>query len=140
MLHPPASSWHAARVLVADDDPQIRHLNRRLLEEEGFEVREAADGLAALELLEREPVAVAVIDLRMPGLDGHVLGEAIAARWPATAMVFVTGHPDHYRRRDLPGPLLVKPYYLAELVAVVQRLVADPLHPPLEPADRGRGR
>ena len=132
--------WPRARVLVADDDPHVRQLNRRLLAEEGFEVVEAADGVAAVELLEREPVTVAVIDLRMPRLEGDALGGLIAARWPETAMVFVTGHPDHYRRQDLPGPLLVKPYYLAELVALVHRLVDNPRHRPPELAERGRGR
>jgi CheY-like chemotaxis protein len=127
-------------VLVADDDPQVRQLNRRLLVQEGFEAVEAADGVEALELLEGKPVAVALIDLRMPRLEGDALGDLIAARWPDTAMVFVTGHPDHYRREDLPGPLLVKPYYLAELVALVHRLVDNPHHRATELAERGRGR
>jgi DNA-binding NtrC family response regulator len=125
---------------MADDDPQIRQLNRRLLVEEGFDVVEAADGVEALELLVRRSAAVAVIDLRMPRLDGYALSEVVAARWPETAMIFITAHPDYDRCQDLPGPLLIKPYYLAELVTLVHRLADDDCLRPGEPAGRGRGR
>lgn len=61
------------RVLVADDDPHIRALLRLILEREQYEVVEAADGLEASLLLEKETVHIAVVDVMMPGVDGWTL-------------------------------------------------------------------
>jgi CheY-like chemotaxis protein len=65
-----------ARVLIVDDDPEIRHSVRLLLEDVGYKTAEASDGLAALEKIRAhvEPMVV-LLDLMMPKLDGHgVLG------------------------------------------------------------------
>jgi CheY-like chemotaxis protein len=56
--------------LVVDDDARSRELLQQLLALDGYEVRAAAGGLAALALLAEEVPDVAVIDLRMPGMDG----------------------------------------------------------------------
>lgn len=61
-------------ILIADDEAEIRDLLKLYLENSGYDVREAADGLEALEVLEKEHVDLAVLDVMMPRMNGlHVL-------------------------------------------------------------------
>ena len=61
-------------ILIADDEAEIRDLLRLYLENSGYDVLEAADGLEALEVLEKEHVDLAVLDVMMPRMNGlHVL-------------------------------------------------------------------
>jgi DNA-binding response OmpR family regulator len=75
-VHPAAvprqGSFHEFRqVLVVEDDPNLRLLLRTALTEAGFEVEETDSGPAALETLERRPVDLVLLDLSLPGMDGH---------------------------------------------------------------------
>ena len=67
-------------VLIVDDDPHIRDMLGLVLEESGHEVREAADGVQALEALERGAPDCMILDLMMPELDGHGLLRAMRER------------------------------------------------------------
>lgn len=58
------------QVLIVDDDPSIRSLLGFVFEDEGFEIREAADGVEALAALRADPPACMVLDLMMPNVDG----------------------------------------------------------------------
>ena len=58
------------RILIADDEPNIRFLYQRELEEDGYEVILAEDGHQALQRIEQERPDLVVLDIRMPGLDG----------------------------------------------------------------------
>ena len=68
------------RVLVADDDPQMRRLIRGVLQRDGFEVVEAGDGLDALEVVERGGVDLVILDVDMPRLDGLGVLEELRAQ------------------------------------------------------------
>lgn len=74
-----APSERPGRVLVVDDNPFNRELLVRYLERLGHEVRAAADGLAALELVRAESFDVALIDIMMPGMNGYRLLERMRA-------------------------------------------------------------
>lgn len=64
----------AYRVLVADDEAEIRELLRLYLEKDGYQVLEAQDGAIALSLMEREEIDMVLLDIMMPKMDGyHVL-------------------------------------------------------------------
>ena len=67
-------------VLIVDDDPHIRDMLGLVLEESGHEVLEAADGVQALEALERSAPDCMILDLMMPELDGHGLLRAMRER------------------------------------------------------------
>ncbi|QNK81522.1 response regulator [Nakamurella sp. PAMC28650] len=58
------------RVLVVDDEPQIRTVLRGYLEADGYEVAEVADGAAALAALRADPADLVLLDVMMPGIDG----------------------------------------------------------------------
>lgn len=83
----------AGLVITVDDSRAMRSIIRRILESEGFEVAEAADGLEALEVLSRIGVADAVLlDWNMPNLDGFETLKRIRseAAWDDTRVVMVT--------------------------------------------------
>ena len=84
----------APTVLIADDDGVSRKLLRRLLEQEGYAVRAAADGVEALELFAAEPIDIVLLDIVMPGLDGIAATAALLARHPALRVVLVSVHED----------------------------------------------
>ena len=67
-------------MLVADDNAVNRELARAILEPAGVEVSEAADGLEAVEAASRAPFDAILMDLRMPGQDGHAALAAIRSR------------------------------------------------------------
>ena len=61
----------AYRILVADDEAEIREVLRLYLEKEGYEIVEAADGTEAVRLIKKEQIDLALLDIMMPGMDGY---------------------------------------------------------------------
>jgi DNA-binding response OmpR family regulator len=88
-------STTAAAVLVVDDDYQVRQIVRLVLEDAGYHVLVARDGTDALAVLEAatDPVALAVIDFNLPGIDGRHLATRINAASPSTRILFMSGQP-----------------------------------------------
>ncbi len=80
----------SARVLVVDDDPAMLRTVDRILAPR-HEVRGCSSGEEAIEAIKREPYDVAIVDVRMPGLDGFEVTRAIRALRPRTEVVLVTG-------------------------------------------------
>lgn len=77
-------------VLVVDDEPGHRQMVRAVLEDAGWRVLEADSGDAALEVLSRETPHTALVDMRMPGMDGLTLLREIHARQPSLPVVLLT--------------------------------------------------
>ena len=82
------------RILVVDDEEAIRLALGELLRSEGHEVREAETGAVALSALDGAPADLVLADLRMPGIDGMQLLEAIRGRFPETLVVLITAQGD----------------------------------------------
>jgi CheY-like chemotaxis protein len=80
-----------ARILIADDEPAVRKLCRRILEEAGHIVREAADGKTAVRVLGEEPTDVLLCDLLMPEMDGLEVIRALAGQGSAPKIIAMTG-------------------------------------------------
>lgn len=59
------------KVLIADDEAEIRDVLHLYLEKDGYEVYEAADGIRAMEVLQKEKIDLAILDIMMPGIDGY---------------------------------------------------------------------
>jgi type IV pilus assembly protein PilB len=91
------------RILVADDDPQMRRLIRSILERDGFEVTEAGDGLDALDAMESHPVDLLVLDIDMPRLDGLGVLEELRARVQTSSVpvIVLTARTDDTEARVL---------------------------------------
>jgi two-component system nitrogen regulation response regulator NtrX len=79
------------RVLVVDDDAQIRRTLRGVLEDEGHQVAEAADGAQALEAMEQRGFDAVLLDVNMPTMGGLEALLMIREQSPATAVIMVSG-------------------------------------------------
>jgi len=84
-----------ATVLVIDDDETIRHFLPRELKAEGYQVLIADSGQAGLQVLEKEPADLVLLDIRLPDLTGIQVLEKIRVQWPDQIVVMLTGEPDH---------------------------------------------
>jgi DNA-binding NtrC family response regulator len=81
-------------VLVVDDDPAIRHMLKRWLENWDYTVRDAPNATAAMAVMFAEPASIVFCDIRMPGHDGFWLVDRIHQTWPETAIIMITGVDD----------------------------------------------
>ncbi len=104
-------------VLITDDDPVIRDLISWTLSSEGFGVATAANGVEALDQLERARPDAVVLDLSMPLMDGRAFVRAMRARGEDVPVLLVSGS-DVERAADELGveAALAKPFELSELV------------------------
>lgn len=84
----------SGKVLVVDDEEDIRVLLTRALQDYGLQVAAAADGLEALELLRVDWVSLVIADVVMPRLDGLELISRMLANGLTTPVILLTGHQD----------------------------------------------
>lgn len=125
-MQPATESGAARYVLVVEDDHDLRSLYREILEDAGYDVRAATDGLEALDVLEQVGApAVVVLDLRMPRMDGWTLAERLrqSREWSRAAIVVVAAH---YQIREEARSIgatawLHKPVSIDDLVNTVRR-------------------
>ncbi len=125
-----ADKPRAGRVLVIDDDPDIRTVLAKSLTAAGYEVVTAESGRDAVGLLAREDFEIVLSDVRMPELDGPSLFHFLEKHLPATKnrVIFVTGDTSNQETLRFLGesgrPHLTKPVNLAKLLAVVEAVIA----------------
>jgi len=115
------------RVLVVDDDDGVRYMIRGVLEDAGIEAVEAGDGEEALTLLREGGFHLVLSDLRMPGLDGLGLLDAMQQMHDAPRLILITAHGSERTAVDAMKrgayDYFRKPFELDELLAVVERAV-----------------
>ncbi len=80
-----------ATILIADDEPAVTTPLEAVLSADGYNVVVVSDGIAALERLEQDDIALVLTDLKMPGLDGMELLEAIRSRELLVECIIITG-------------------------------------------------
>lgn len=115
-----------ARVLVVDDDPDVRQVVVEALERARFLVRSAADGQSALAVLGTEAIDLIVLDLNMPGLNGYdVLRELRARSGSRIPVIVLSGNVDTSKPPSEIGAdaLMTKPTDLRRLVKEVNLLL-----------------
>ncbi len=114
------------RVLVVDDEPAITEFIEVGLSREGFEVRTAPDGRAALTLVDRFRPDVVILDIMMPRLDGFQLTRKLAGE-PARSLIILSARDetkDRIAGLDLGADdYLVKPFDFGELLARVRSVL-----------------
>ena len=122
-----APSAQRCRILVVDDEAEIREALNQILTAARHRVVTASSGREALEHLARERYDVILTDIRMPDVDGRALYQEIEQRWPerAARVVFVTGDTLTSALRDFAAasgrPVIEKPF----LPVDVRRVVAE---------------
>lgn len=124
-------SLNRAYILVVEDDPDLRAIHAEILHAEGYEVRAAADGVEALEVMsDAGAPALVLLDLRMPRLDGWELAARMRATpaWSSVPLVVVAAHYAIAAEATALGARawLHKPASIDDLVAVVERVYHEP--------------
>ena len=93
MLQMPASTTPTGRrILVVDDDANLLRLLALRLEKEGFDVTEAASGEQAMARVTAQVPDLIVTDMRMGGMDGLALFEAVNRKHPSLPVILLTAH------------------------------------------------
>ena len=120
-------------ILVVDDDPSVRMLVTDVLETEGYEVHSVCDGYAALARVELEEPDCIVLDVMMPGIDGHAVLDQIRARTSTThvPVVMLTANADDAQAWQAWSEgvdyFLTKPFEPDELVNYLSYLFTPPV-------------
>jgi CheY-like chemotaxis protein len=117
----------AARVLVVDDDPDVRGFIVASLEDLGYSVAEAADGEAALAEFRNRAPDLVVLDFLMPGMSGAEVARALLAERPEQPILFVSGYSetDAIRAAAPDASLLAKPFRADALDAAVRKVLSE---------------
>lgn len=120
----------AKKILIVDDEEEIRAELAEYFQHKGYEVEEAADGLEALNKFKAAPADVVITDIKMPRLSGEELTRRLRAIDPHLPIIIITGH---YAKPDLESArkagataVFKKPVALSELSQLLKRLAEVP--------------
>ncbi len=114
------------RILIVDDDQQMRHLISRFLREQGFAVKQACHGLEALQLFESNSFSLAIVDIMMPEMDGYELTKEIRNYYDLPVIMLTA--KSQLKDKEMGFSLgtddyLVKPFELKELLFRIKALL-----------------
>jgi CheY-like chemotaxis protein len=134
--YPPADTLRQ-RILLVDDDADVREVTAAILAERGYEVIEAGSGGAALDVLDREGASVdlMLMDYAMPGMNGSEVAREAHAKHPSLPIVFLTGYADFGAFKEIGDDHIVsKPFREEDLLAKVRSVLGaaghdDAAHP-----------
>ncbi len=80
------------KVLMVDDEERFRETTSKVLQKKGYETTIAGSGEEAIEILKKKPHDVVILDVKMPGMDGHEALSQIKKLRPETRVIMLTGH------------------------------------------------
>lgn len=118
-------------ILLAEDDETMRNLSRELLEEFGYAVIEASNGLQALEIYhqEKDHISMVMLDAIMPGMKGMEVYEEIRRIKPDVRVLFCSGYTEDIIQRqgilDLNVHFIAKPFTPKELLMKIREVVKN---------------
>jgi two-component system cell cycle response regulator CpdR len=124
----PSRGQLMARILLAEDDEDMRRFLERALGNAGYDVVSFSNGREAYERLREEPFHLLLTDIVMPEMDGIELARKASELDPDLKIMFITGfaavalNPDMQAPRD--AKILSKPFHLRDLVGEIGRLIA----------------
>ena len=115
--------------LIVEDDAELRHLTKLVLEESELEIVESESAEAALAtmLLRGQDVAMIVADIRLSGvMDGIDLAREVKMRWPHLVVVLTSGNAGEYPERLPPGVVYMpKPWNSVSILAAAQHAISS---------------
>ncbi len=123
------TEYHKKRILVVDDNNDIRKMLRLMLEVEGYSVQDAASGDTAVQIIRTTPVDVVITDLIMPNIDGLEIIMELRKNYPGIRIIAITagGRIGPFTYLDLTTKLgaalpYTKPFDQKEIVRAVREL------------------
>ena len=117
-----------ARILLAEDDDDMRRFLVKALERAGYHVSDFDNGASAYERLREEPFSLLLTDIVMPEMDGIELARRATEIDPDLKVMFITGFAavSLKSNREVPQTkVLSKPFHLKDLVLEVERMFED---------------
>ena len=113
-----------ARIIIVDDDENIRTTMKTILEDEGYNVDLATTGNEAIEMTEEKAYNIALLDIRLPDMEGVELLKLIKDNVPRTRKIMVTGYPSMQNAISAlnknADAYLVKPVDVEKLLNIVK--------------------
>ena len=116
------------RIILAEDDEDMRKFLVKALQKAGYDVVSFGNGMEAYERLKEEPFTLLLTDIVMPEMDGIELARKAADLDPDLKIMFITGfaavalNPDSQAPQD--AKVLSKPFHLRDLVGEIERMLA----------------
>ena len=116
------------KILLVDDDPGVRRMLQRVLEEENYLVVPAADGLEGLQLANATALDLVVLDLNLPAQNGWDTFERLTDENPLLAVIIIMARPNQLfpALASSAGALMEKPLDLPKLLRTICDLLAEP--------------
>ena len=117
-----------AKIILAEDDDDMRRFLVKALEKAGHQVQSFGEGASAFEEIKQTTFDLLLTDIVMPEMDGIELAKRAAELDPSLKIMFITGfaavalHPDSKAPKD--AKVLSKPFHLRDLVIEVERMLA----------------
>lgn len=110
-----------------DGDPSMRTMLKRVLAEEGYSVRSAANGAAALQIANAVPPDLVLLDLKLRDENGWDVFRRLTRKWPLLPVAVVTARPNQLFTALAAGvgALLEKPFYIPKLVQTIKHLLRE---------------
>ncbi len=112
-------------ILIVDDEEMMRNLLNRILSREGYKIRSAEDGVAALEVLKAEKINIIISDMKMPRMNGFELLKNVKKKYPDIGVIIMTAYGDTYTVKDAlllgADEYITKPFKSYEITLVVER-------------------
>jgi signal transduction histidine kinase len=125
IANPVVSHKQGFRVLLIDDESDVRNLLQREIDLAGYICESAGDGILALDQIKTQTYGLIITDIRMPGLSGVEVAEEILAMDSTTPIVFITGYAEYESVsraiRLRPFGFLEKPFTPDQLVELVDK-------------------
>jgi len=116
-------------ILLVDDDPAVRRMLRRVLEDEGYLVNSAGSGKEALQKAAGMDVDLVLLDLNLPEGDGWEVFERLTVEHPFLPVIIITARSNQLfpALASGAGALMEKPLDLGKLLQTIEDLLAEPV-------------
>ena len=114
------------QILVVDDDPSVREMLVRVLQEDDYQAWGAADGSAALEIAASQPIDLVLLDLGLPGRNGWETFMDLIRETPSLAIIIITAKSNQQRFAEsvAADALFEKPLDFPELLRTIDHLLS----------------
>lgn len=112
------------KILLVEDNEQVRDFASEILRDAGCEVIKANDAAEALDKLDSQPIDLMLTDIVMPGQSGIQLANRVRKTRPSLPIVLVTGYSDEMLEGGADYPFIAKPFTATELKAAIEAALA----------------